>query len=81
MTSISQPLVIPGFRSETITMKGVRLHYWIGGDPEGQPVLLWHGFLSTSYEWHKVAPALAQAGVAVLIPDMRGVWRQRQARG
>jgi pimeloyl-ACP methyl ester carboxylesterase len=72
MTSISQPLVIPGFRSETITMKGVRLHYWIGGDPEGQPVLLWHGFLSTSYEWHKVAPALAQAGVAVLIPDMRG---------
>jgi pimeloyl-ACP methyl ester carboxylesterase len=52
-------------------MKGVRLHYWIGGDPEGQPVLLWHGFLSTSYEWHKVAPALAQAGVAVLIPDMR----------
>jgi pimeloyl-ACP methyl ester carboxylesterase len=72
MTSISQPLVIPGFRSETITVKGVRLHYWIGGDPHGQPVLLWHGFLSTSYEWHQVAPALAQAGLAVLIPDMRG---------
>jgi pimeloyl-ACP methyl ester carboxylesterase len=72
MTSISQPLVIPGFRSETITVKGVRLHYWIGGDPRGQPVLLWHGFLSTSYEWHKIAPALAQAGLAVLIPDMRG---------
>jgi pimeloyl-ACP methyl ester carboxylesterase len=35
-------------------------------------VLLWHGFLSTSYEWHQVAPALAQAGLAVLIPDMRG---------
>ena len=72
MTSISQPLLIPGFRSETITVKGVRLHYWIGGDPHGQPVLLWHGFLSTSYEWHQVAPALAQAGLAVLIPDMRG---------
>ena len=39
MTSISQPLVIAGFRSETITVKGVRLHYWIGGNPEGQPVL------------------------------------------
>jgi pimeloyl-ACP methyl ester carboxylesterase len=72
MTSTSQRLVIPGFRSETVSVKGVRLHYWIGGDPGGQPVLLWHGFLSTSFEWHQVAPALAQAGLAVLIPDMRG---------
>ena len=72
MTSTSQRPVIPGFRSETVSVKGVRLHYWIGGDPGGQPVLLWHGFLSTSYEWHQVAPALAQAGLAVLIPDMRG---------
>jgi pimeloyl-ACP methyl ester carboxylesterase len=72
MTSISQPLMIPGFRSETISVNGVRLHYWVGGDPSGQPVLLWHGFLSTSFEWHQVAPALAQAGLAVLIPDMRG---------
>jgi pimeloyl-ACP methyl ester carboxylesterase len=69
---MSQPLMIPRFRSETIPVEGVRLHYWIGGDPQGQPVLLWHGFLSTSFEWHQVAPALAQAGLAVLIPDMRG---------
>jgi pimeloyl-ACP methyl ester carboxylesterase len=64
--------MIPGFRSETISVNGVRLHYWVGGDPGGQPVLLWHGFLSTSFEWHKIAPALAQAGLAVMIPDMRG---------
>jgi len=72
MTSVSRPLMIPGFHGETISVKGVRLHYWIGGDPHGQPVLLWHGFLSTSYEWHHVAPALALAGLTVLIPDMRG---------
>ena len=65
-------LPIPGFRSETVAVDGVRLHYWLGGDPDGQPVLLWHGFLSTGYAWHKVAPALAAAGLAVLIPDMRG---------
>jgi len=72
MTSLLQPLEISGFRSETLTVKGVRLHYWRGGDPLGQPVLLWHGFLSTGYAWHRVAPALAQAGLSVLIPDMRG---------
>jgi len=65
-------LPIPGLRSETVTIAGVRLHYWIGGDPAGQSVILWHGFLSTAYEWHKVAPALAESGMAVLVPDMRG---------
>jgi pimeloyl-ACP methyl ester carboxylesterase len=61
-----------GFVSETIDINGVNIHYQIGGDPNGQPVLLWHGFLSTSYAWRKVMPLLAQAGYAVLVPDMRG---------
>ena len=51
---------------------GVRLHYLIGGNPNGPPVLLWHGFLSTCCEWRKVMPALTDAGLAVLVPDMRG---------
>lgn len=73
VVSIMRPAgTIEGFRSETVAVDSVRLHYWVGGDPEGQPVLLWHGFLSTGYAWHKVAPALADAGLAVLIPDMRG---------
>jgi pimeloyl-ACP methyl ester carboxylesterase len=72
MTNITPPPSISGFTSETATVNGVRLHYCLGGDPHGQPVLLWHGFLSTSYAWRKVAPALADAGFAVLVPDMRG---------
>ena len=60
------------FRGDTVTVNGVRLHYWLGGDQRGQPVVLWHGFLSTGYAWREVAPALAAAGLAVLIPDMRG---------
>ena len=65
-------LPIRGLRSETVEIGGVRLHYWIGGDPAGPPVILWHGFLSTAHEWHKVAPALAESDMAVLVPDMRG---------
>jgi pimeloyl-ACP methyl ester carboxylesterase len=59
-------------RSESAIVNGVKLHFWIGGDPEGPPVLLWHGFLGTSYSWRKVAGPLARAGLSVLVPDMRG---------
>lgn len=63
---------IPNFRSETVEIDGIRLHYWIGGAPRGQPVVLWHGFLATGYAWREVAPALAEHGLSVLVPDMRG---------
>lgn len=61
-----------GFTSDTVSIGGVRLHYLLGGDPNGPPVLLWHGFLGTGQVWRKVMPSLAQAGYAVLVPDMRG---------
>jgi alpha-beta hydrolase superfamily lysophospholipase len=51
---------------------GVLLHYWVGGQPDGQAVILWHGLLSTGYAWREVAPALASAGLSVSVPDMRG---------
>ena len=63
---------IANFRSESVRVNGVCLHYWIGGDPAGRPVLLWHGFLGTAYSWHKLMPLLAHAGYSVLVPDMRG---------
>jgi pimeloyl-ACP methyl ester carboxylesterase len=62
----------PDFASNTASINGVRIHYLLGGNPNGPPVLLWHGFLSTSHAWRKVMPALASAGFAVLVPDMRG---------
>jgi pimeloyl-ACP methyl ester carboxylesterase len=63
---------IANFKTETAVVNGVRLHYWIGGDPKGVPVLLWHGFLGTAYSWHKVMPLLAEASFSILVPDMRG---------
>ena len=72
MAEIIQTSAVLGFESETAAVNGVRLHYWIGGKPDGPPVLLWHGFLGTGYSWRKVMPLLAEAGYAVLVPDMRG---------
>ena len=60
------------FTSKAAKVNGVNLHYRLGGDPDGPPVLLWHGFLGTSQSWRKVMPLLASAGYAVLVPDMRG---------
>jgi pimeloyl-ACP methyl ester carboxylesterase len=68
-------------RSQTATVNGVNLHFWIGGDPEGPPVLLWHGFLGTAYSWRKVMTPLARAGLSVLVPDMRGYGDSDKPRG
>ena len=72
MSTRSHAPEIMDFRSETTVVGGVRLHYWIGGNPNGMPVLSWHGFLGTAYSWHKVMPLLVQAGFSILVPDMRG---------
>ena len=39
-------LKMASFLSETAVVNGIRLHYWLGGNPHGKPVLLWHGFLA-----------------------------------
>jgi pimeloyl-ACP methyl ester carboxylesterase len=72
MPATRSPLTVNHFESKTEEVNGVTLHYWIGGNAGGNPVLLWHGFLGTAYSWHKVMPLLAEAGYAVLVPDMRG---------
>ncbi|MBC7934152.1 MAG: alpha/beta fold hydrolase [Rhizobacter sp.] len=51
-------------------VNGIRLHVRMAGD--GQPVLLMHGWLGTSYSWRHVAPKLVAAGYRVICPDMRG---------
>jgi alpha-beta hydrolase superfamily lysophospholipase len=62
-------------------VKGVNLHFWIGGDPQRPPVLLWHGFLGTGYTWRKVMTRLAQRGFSVLVPGHARLWGLGQALG
>lgn len=57
------------FSHHTTAVNGLNIHYVIGG--QGDPVLLWHGFLETWYCWRKVMPALAEH-YTVIAPDMRG---------
>jgi pimeloyl-ACP methyl ester carboxylesterase len=66
------PATIPGFADHDAVIGDVRLHYRLGGDPDGPPVVLQHGWAGTSYTWRRVATRLAGAGCAVLIPDLRG---------
>ena len=65
----SQSAIDSNFTHDTTTVNGVRLHYVIGG--QGEPMLLWHGFLGTWYSWHKLMPILAEH-YTVIAPDMRG---------
>ena len=59
--------VITEFADGDAVVNGARLHYRIGGDPCGRPVLLQHGWAGSSYTWRRVAPRLADAGCAVLV--------------
>lgn len=58
------------FSHEKAVVNGVNLHYRQAGS--GDPILLMHGWLGTSYTWRHVAPALAEKGYQVIVPDMRG---------
>jgi pimeloyl-ACP methyl ester carboxylesterase len=52
---------------------GVGIEYEVTG--EGRPVVLLHGFPDSGRLWRKQAPALAQAGFQVIVPDLRGYGR------
>src|SRR5450432_4164429 len=59
-------------QTATADVNGTKLFYRMAGDPQGPPVLLWHGFLETSHCWHQVMTGLAEIGFAVIAADMRG---------
>ncbi|MFD5226080.1 alpha/beta fold hydrolase [Microbacterium sp. NPDC058342] len=62
-----------GFTEEVIDTGQARILVRHGG--AGTPVLLLHGHPRTSATWHRVAPILADAGHAVVCPDLRGYGR------
>jgi pimeloyl-ACP methyl ester carboxylesterase len=57
-----------------IDVNGVRYHYLLArGQPGSTPVVLLHGWGSTSYMWRYVMPQLVARGYTVLAPDLRGL--------
>ena len=53
-------------------VEGVRVHYQEVGDQEAPPVILIHGFCSSTLVWSKVFLQIANAGFRVIAPDLLG---------
>jgi pimeloyl-ACP methyl ester carboxylesterase len=51
------------------------------GPPDGEPVILLHGFPQDSAAWDAMAPALHQSGLRTLAPDQRGCSPMARPRG
>ena len=53
-----------------MTIKGLKINYKTLG--EGKPLLILHGWGSSSEKWQKIGELLAQKRVKVIIPDLPG---------
>lgn len=58
--------------SKIIRTNGIAMHTVFAGAPDAPPVVLLHGFPEFWYGWRNQIPALAEAGLRVIVPDQRG---------
>lgn len=58
--------------STLIETNGIKLHVMQAGDPNGEPVILLHGFPEFWYGWERQIAPLVEAGYRVIVPDQRG---------
>ncbi|WP_042264063.1 alpha/beta fold hydrolase [Paraburkholderia heleia] len=68
--SLADP-ILPGFTHRFATIEGIRLHYVIGGNKDGETVVLLAGYPESWFAWRKVMPLLA-ARYRVIAPDLPG---------
>ncbi|NPD70033.1 alpha/beta hydrolase (plasmid) [Lichenicola cladoniae] len=61
---------LPGFKSQSTTVSGIKIHYVVGG--HGDPVFLLPGWPETWWAYHKVMGPLARSHRVFSI-DMRGM--------
>jgi pimeloyl-ACP methyl ester carboxylesterase len=54
------------------TVNGVRVHYQEAGDENAPPIILIHGFISSTLIWKEVFLPLASEGFHVIAPDLPG---------
>jgi len=59
-------------RSRFIDIDGIRVHYQEAGDKSNPPLVLIHGFASSTLVWSKVFLDLAAAGFRVIAVDLLG---------
>src|SRR5690242_3589248 len=52
------------------SVDGVRIHYQEAGDDKASPLILIHGFISSTLIWSEIFLPLAHAGFRVIAPDL-----------
>jgi len=65
------PPDLPGVQHHYVQAGEVRLHYALAGPPDGEPVVLVHGWPQHFYAWRKVIPLLT-GRFRVMAVDLRG---------
>ncbi len=68
----NRELVFHSEYSRFANVNGQRVHFQDGGDLDGVPLLLIHGFASSTLVWSKVFLPLAEAGFRVIALDLLG---------
>src|SRR5258705_6618918 len=58
--------------SHFVEVDGVRVHYQEAGHKTAPPLVLIHGFASSTLVWSKVFLQLAEIGFRVIVPDLLG---------
>lgn len=62
---------LAGVRHTYVEVNGFRAHIAEAGDPDGEPLVLQHGWPQSWWCWHKVIPRLSER-YRVICPDLRG---------
>jgi pimeloyl-ACP methyl ester carboxylesterase len=64
-----------GAHSESVTVAGHKMHYYVAGPAAGTPVVLVHGLGGRCEDWRNLTPFLSQSGFRVYTPDLPGYGR------
>lgn len=64
--------IVHSEHSHFVEVDGMQVHFQAFGDRNNPTLMLIHGYTSSTYVWHKVAPKFAEAGFHVIVLDLIG---------
>lgn len=69
---------IAGIESHSVTVDGIRVHYYVQGKKDGPPIVLVHGLGGHAEDWRNLTPFLRRAGYRIYTPDLPGYGRSQK---